>query len=335
MRAVEPISTLRSRPDDSDLTPEEVTAYRSLLGVLLYAATWTRGDLACAVSLAAQRTSTAKIVDAKSLNKVAKAAVEGCDRQIVIRRGILDLPSSKLVVWGDSAFANAEGEKSQYGICLGLTHDPDKAVNQTDFTGVIPIMYRSATVKRVVRSTLAAEAYAISEAIETAQLIRHVLLEITFSPDRSGAGSTRSGTQPRVATLKKIEQDLLSYPICCMTDSDNLSQSLRKDAGQIQDKRLRIVIAMLRQTLELEPHVRVKWIPTHMMVADPLTKLGLPLDLLDAFMASRKVSVTPNKKYANWSPNNPTASEAFEAWGMTQHNVDVFVTHAAGLTRGG
>ena len=64
-------------------------------------------------------------------------------------------------------------------MCLGVTHDVDAAIGSSDFRNVIPLMYKPATVKRVVRSTLAAEAYAVSEATETAQLLRHALLELT------------------------------------------------------------------------------------------------------------------------------------------------------------
>ena len=71
-----------------------------------------------------------------------------------------------------------------------------------------------------------------------------------------------------------------------MTDSENLAQAIRKGAGQIQDKRLRIVIAMLRQTCDIEPSVTIEWTPTHLMVADPLTKMGLDLRLVRAFLAN-------------------------------------------------
>ena len=100
---------------------------------------------------------------------------------------------------GDSAFANAEVEKSQCGVCLGVTHDVDAAVGSSDFRNVIPLMYKSATVKRVVRSTLAAEAYAVSVAIETAQLMRHVLLELTHN--------SRGGSRPTLPGAVSARQD--------------------------------------------------------------------------------------------------------------------------------
>ena len=155
--------------------------------------------------------------------------------------------------------------------------------------------------------------------MEAAQLIRYVLLELTHRHLPPEAGSVRErsddGAQSattsaaravaqsavpisgRIATLKLIENDMRAYPISVITDSDNLAQSLRKDAGQIQDKRLRIVMSMLRQTLEIESFLTVRWLPTHLTVADALTKLGLPLELLEAFLGSHKVSPKPLKSY--------------------------------------
>ena len=45
------------------------------------------------------------------------------------------------------------------------------------------------------------------------------------------------------------------------------------DAGQIQDKRLRIVVCMLRPAVHEEPRVALVWQPTYRMVADGLTKI--------------------------------------------------------------
>ena len=107
-------------------------------------------------------------------------------------------------------------------------------------------------------------------------------------------------------TLAEVEAHHDLIPLHVMTDSENLAQAIRRDAGQIQDKRLRIVIAMLRQTCEIEPSVTIRWVPTHLMVADPLTKLGLDPALFRAFLASCVCSPAPvpklKRKQATWMP---------------------------------
>ncbi len=45
------------------------------------------------------------------------------------------------------------------------------------------------------------------------------------------------------------------------------------DAGVVKDKRLRIGIAMLRQTFNRAAGIKLIWIPTHLVVVDALTKI--------------------------------------------------------------
>ena len=151
----------------------------------------------------------------------------------------------------------------------------------------------SATVKRVVRSTLAAEAYAVSEGVESLQYIRALLLELVSDPSKVGLRQIESFEQQPLGSMPPPDcgtdaaKDGFQYTVYLRTDSDNLSKSLHKDSGSVKDKRLRIVISMLRETLELEPWVKVQWAPTHEMVADCLTKVDSPLlPLFEAFMRS-------------------------------------------------
>ena len=88
----------------------------------------------------------------------------------------------------------------------------------------------------MVRSTLAAEAYSVSEAVEEAQWLRSVLAEMWPSV---------SSSLPR--SLRAVEMDSLRRPIVTLSDSFNLCQAVKSDKGTGSDKRLRIVTAMLRQ----------------------------------------------------------------------------------------
>ena len=86
-------------------------------------------------------------------------------------------------------------------------------------------------------------------------------------------------------------------PTACCTDSDNLDKSIKSDSGTVKDKRLWIVVAMLREVVELEPWLKVLWINTQRMVADGLTKLESPLiSLIEGFMKSEKVSFPASTK---------------------------------------
>ena len=114
-------------------------------------------------------------------------------------------------------------------------------------------------MKRIVRSTLSSEAYAVSESVEDAIWVRFVL------DDLRRKGETKS--------LRPVIEAQSDIPIVQCTDSDNLEKCVTMDAGVVKDKRLRIVIAMLRQTFNRAARIKLIWIPTHLMVADALTKI--------------------------------------------------------------
>ena len=148
---------------------------------------------------------------------------------------------------------------------------------------MLPLTGFSGTVKRRVRSTLAAEAYAVSEGVEWSQLLRFVMLELATPPKQG------------ISTLRRVERIQKRIPITCLTDSDNLTKSVRQDSGGVKDKRLRIVISMLRGVLELEHWVKIVWGPTNRMVADGFTKLDSPLiKLVEGFMQASRVVFPKN-----------------------------------------
>ena len=87
----------------------------------------------------------------------------------------------------------------------------------------------------MVRSTLTAEPYAVSETIETAEWLRHVMCEIW-------PGSPMS--LPR--SLGEIEALSVNRRVIVLTDSLNLAENIKSDKSTTEDRRLRIVVSMLR-----------------------------------------------------------------------------------------
>ena len=123
----------------------------------------------------------------------------------------------------------------------------------------------------MVRSTLASEAYSISEAAEQAEWIRHFLHELHVGPDTS---------------LRTVEATAHIRPVIVCTDSHNLADTVHSDAGTTSDKRLRIVTAMLRQTFASGTGMTLRWVNTHEMYADALTKVMVAVAVI-AIMASK------------------------------------------------
>ena len=87
----------RVRSAESPLTAQEIAQYRSVLGSLQYIATWVRWDIACAVSMCAQRTTKATVADAKALNEVVRLAVDRPDLGVLIRRNCVNLADCEII----------------------------------------------------------------------------------------------------------------------------------------------------------------------------------------------------------------------------------------------
>ena len=202
---------------------------------------------------------------------------------LILRKGLGMVKDLTIVGYADAAFANVENVKSQYGQAGGLAASP-AAVEKCDYSRVLPLWWHSGTVKRVVRSTLAAEGYGVSEVMEMGIYLRNLLSEIHTSP-----GSLR---------LKNGFKEL-TLPVACFSESNSLVTSISKDAGHSSDKRLAIVLGMLREVVGGgEPCVTSKWVPTWRMMADALTKLGISPALLVAFFGAAKANPAPTKAKA-------------------------------------
>ena len=86
------------------------------------------------------------------------------------------MSTAQLVTYGDASFSNMEGSKIQCGVNVFLTHEPLRFWHG-EFQLRHLVFWTSSTIKRVVRRTLAAEAYSVSEAVGEAQWLRSVLAE--------------------------------------------------------------------------------------------------------------------------------------------------------------
>ena len=208
------------------------------MGQLQWLQIQTRPELSFDVNKCAQRSSAPTLADAKQISAVARRARDNSKAHLRYPRGVVDLSSCQLLAYGDAAFANMEGEKSQYGSIIFTTHRPQEFWRGSFQYGAL-LYWTSATIKRVVRSTLAAEAYAISETVETAEWLRHVLTELW-------PGSSLK--LPR--SLSLVEAQSLQRPTMVLTDSLNLAENVKSDKSGTQDKRLRIVVSMLRQAFD-------------------------------------------------------------------------------------
>ena len=150
------------------LTYSEHREYRSLLGKLQWLQLQSRPDLSYEVHRAAHRSSAPTVADARALNAISLKAQRSSETTLRYPRRVINVSSAQQETYGDASFANMEGF---------LTHEPRRFWRGEFQLGHL-VYWTSSTIKRVFRSTLAAEAYSVSEAVEEAQWLRSVLAEI-------------------------------------------------------------------------------------------------------------------------------------------------------------
>ena len=146
----------------------------------------------------------------------------------------------RLLSWSDAAFANL-----QDGVSSGAGH---VIILMDDNGHCCPLAWNTNKVKRVVKSTLAAEALALEEAIAHAMYLQEI--------------------------LKELLVDIVD--IVCVVDSNNLLKAVNS-SRDVEDKRLKIDIASVKETMAMEG-IRVFHVPGNEMIANCLTKRGANVD---------------------------------------------------------
>ena len=188
-----------------------------------------------------------------------------------------------VVAVGDAAHANAEvylsdwdavePYRSQAGKLIFLANED--ALTSEDLI-VACIAYSSTIIKRVVRSTIQAEAYNIQNVVEEADMVRAAHVDCRGLLDRK-AWERSSADQMQMLWI---------------SDCNSLVTALSKAIVRTADKRLGLELASLRQQLwryqgrtALDARIQegapplstrsdvLKWVDTHVMAADCLTKI--------------------------------------------------------------
>ena len=108
-------------------------------------------------------------------------------------------------------------------------------------------------MKRVVRSTIAAEALSLCEAVEDAIFLKHILTEMSI---------TR-----------------LSVKIHAFVDNRDVVDAVYSTKS-VDDRRLRIDISSLKEFILNEEISSIRWCPGSIQLANGMTKQGAKVDSL-------------------------------------------------------
>ena len=236
------LSLERRMEKQSLLVPVEHEHFRKMVGQLNWAARQTRPDLMFDVLELSMKLSQPCVQDyLRAVKAVQK--LKGLDMSIRIPC-FKNSDQWKILVWSDAAFANLSDKVSSGGgYVIFLV---DSSLN------CAPLCWKTNKIKRVVRSTLAAEALILESSVEHALYLRDLLKEML-------------GTD-------------FDFPIYAWTDNNNAFKAVHSTSF-VDDHKLRIDIACLKENIQAE-NVEVKWCKGDKMLANCLTKKGASPDSL-------------------------------------------------------
>ena len=172
-----------------------------------------------------RKQASPKVQDLLKLNKVIRAAKE-IERKIMIR----SIPVEHLRFMGvhDAAHANLEGGASQQGHLVLAVH-----ASVTNCRVLVSVLsWQSKKIKRVVRSSLAAETCSMSTCQEHLDWVHTMWEQMTLGD----------------FVLKNYEQFLTARPSILVTDCKSLHGAIDKEgaAPASTDKRLAIELAIVK-----------------------------------------------------------------------------------------
>ena len=225
----------RSARRNDALNNKEKTALRSQVGSLNWAVQGSRPDKAFEMIDLSTRFNCGTVAD---LSQACKLVRNMKDEDFTIVYPNLGKPESwRFAVFSDAAFANLkDGVSSTMAYIIFLVGENLRCC---------PLTWRAAKIRRVVRSTLAAETLALQESVDDVLGVRDMLCEM---------------------------YPMLKLPIMCKVDNQSVVDSLHSTLP-VDEKSLRINIASLKQALENEIE-SIAWIEKKTQLADCMTKRG-------------------------------------------------------------
>jgi hypothetical protein len=215
-----------------------------------YIATVCQPESAFDLSFAAQVTDP-QLDNIKFLNKRIQWQIDNPMRGLTFVA--LDLDSLNLMIFTDASFANNKDLSSQIGFVIALT-DKNRTANILHWSSI--------KCKRVTRSVLASELYALAHGFDIGASIKSTIQNI-------------------------LRIDYLPMILC--TDSKSLYDCLVK-LGTTTEKRLMVDVMCLRQAYERREIMEIKWIEGGTNPADAMTK-SKPCQALKQLVDTNKLDL--------------------------------------------
>lgn len=241
------ISKSRMLQQDELLNNNEKGQLRSKIGQILWIGRQSRPDVMYDACMLASNFNRATVKDILTVNKVIGKIKQS---KLTLKFQPVSEPL-QLTVFSDASFGNLPDGGTQGGYLILLANESGQ---------FSPICWGSRKLRRIVRSTLAGETLALSDAIDVGVYLSHLYAEIT--------GGIADSTH---------------LPLVCVSDNKSLWDSVKSNKG-VSEKRLRLEIAAIKEMIQEGIIKKFHWIESNGQLADILTKKGAsPHMLLKTF----------------------------------------------------
>ena len=221
-------------------TKQESSEFCKLVGKLNWVATQSRPDISFDVCQLSSAMKVPKVENILKANKVLQKIK--CNPLAICFPCLDSLEECTITCYSDASLGNLQSGQSSGGYVLFLSGENGKTC---------PLGWRSKTLRRVVRSTIAAETSAMIDALDAAYFLSQVICEMIYPP-----------REPR----KNIK-------IIAFTDNESLYRNAYSTT-MAEERRLRVDIAIIKEMILREELSSLKWIPASSQLADSLTKNG-------------------------------------------------------------
>jgi hypothetical protein len=240
--SLKPLPIPSTKISDQGFTADQTTLLKQFCGQVNWLSTQGRPDISyqsCFIS------NSLKSGDSKVFAAANKIVRKVQNQEVLLRYNRdFDVNSCYVISFADASFANLPNAGSQGAYVIMLV----------DQNGLYtPICWQSRKVRRVVKSTIAAECLAAVEAAEMAIYIS--------------------------ALLKDMLQSKTTIKTYVFSDNKNLVSATHSSTN-IEDRRLVIDISVLRDLLSRQELTDLLWVSTENQLANALTKQGASDKLL-------------------------------------------------------
>ena len=233
------ISSERCKEKYDPLTESEKTNLRKMAGTLNWVVRGTRPDLSFQQIDASTSFKDGIVGD---LIKVRKTLVKLKENKAEILFPNLGTPMDWIILcFTDAAFGNlGDGVSSTGAHIVFLVNRKSGYCSTLD--------WQANKIKRVVRSTLAAETLSLCDGLENSLHIREIIQEFT---DHS-----------------------VNLPVFAIVDNLSVTEAVRSSTS-VSDKRLRREVGLVKELLKSGQVSKILWAPGKEQLADVMTKLGV------------------------------------------------------------